>query len=192
MELVVRKHHFVLQEIFHEGGPPRNEPLRMGAAAAVIRNPFAGRYEPEIAGFMEDLKPLGKAMALRLMELLGGREKIEAYGKAAMVGTAGELEHGGLWHVPGGYAMREALGEARAIVPSAKKVTHTGGAIDVPIHHINAAYVRSHFNAFEVSIPDAPRPDELVYILAMTTGPRVHARIGGLTPEGISVLDGQR
>jgi hypothetical protein len=88
--------------------------------------------------------------------------------------------------------MRELLGNARAIVPSSKKVGAAGTRIDIPLHHVNAAYVRSHFDAMEVSMPDAPRPDEIVYILAMTDGPRVHARVGGLKASDIKGEDGQR
>ena len=100
---------------------------------------------------MEDLKPLGLEMARRLVDALGGDPKaVEGYGKGAIVGAAGELEHGALWHVPGGYAMREVLGGAKAIVPSAKKVGGPGTRLDIPITHINASYVRSHFDAIEV------------------------------------------
>ncbi|MGG6494945.1 UNVERIFIED_CONTAM: amino acid synthesis family protein, partial [Bacteroidetes bacterium 56_B9] len=106
--------------------------------------------------------------------------RIEGYGKGAIVGAAGELEHGALWHSPGGYAMRNALGVAKAIVPSAKKVGGPGTRLDVPVTHINASYVRSHFDAMEVGITDAPRADELLFALVMTTGPRIHARAGGL------------
>src|ERR1700722_6269220 len=109
-EVELRKRVLTLEEIFHEGGPPAAAPLRRGAILAVIRNPFAGRYVEEIADFMEDLKPLGLSMAKALVEALGGDPAaIEGYGKGAIVGAAGELEHGALWHVPGGYAMREIL-----------------------------------------------------------------------------------
>jgi len=104
----------------------------------------------------------------------------------------GELEHGALWHVPGGYAMREALGGALAIVPSAKKVGGIGCRMDIPITHINASYVRSHFDAMEVYVQDAPRANEIVYGLIMTTGGRTHARVGGLKAEQISANDGLR
>jgi hypothetical protein len=159
---------------------------------SVVRNPFAGRYEPEIAGFMEDLKPLGLDMARRLIAALGGREAVEGYGKGAIVGEAGEIEHGALWHVPGGYAMREVLGGARAIVPSTKKVGAAGARLDVPVTHINASYVRSHFDAMEVGINDAPRPDEMALVLVMTTGPRIHERVGGLKASEIKGEDGLR
>ena len=188
----VRKRLLVLEEIFHEGGPPRSDPHRRGAVLAVIRNPFAGRYEPEIQGFMDDLRPLGLEMAHQLAAALGGADRIEGYGKASLVGAAGELEHGALWHAPGGYAMREVLNGAKAIVPSAKKVGTLGTAIDIPLHHINAAYVRSHFTAIEVRVQDAPRSGEIVYILAMSAGPRIHARVGGLAASEIKGEDGQR
>jgi hypothetical protein len=192
-EVRIRKSLLCVEEIFHEGGPPAAEPLRRAAAITVIANPFAGRYEPDIAGFMEDLKPLGLEMARTLIRALGGDPKvIEGYGKGAIIGSAGELEHGALWHVPGGYAMREALGDAKAIVPSTKKVGGVGARLDVPITHINAAYVRSHFDAMEVGVSDGPRADEMALALVMTTGPRIHARVGGLAASEITGEDGLR
>jgi hypothetical protein len=160
---------------------------------AVIANPFAGRYVEDIAGFMEDLKPLGLDMAGRLLAALGGDPvAIEGYGKGAIIGEGGELEHAALWHVPGGYAMRELLGGTKAIVPSAKKVGGLGARLDVPITHVNASYVRSHFDAIEVGVSDAPRASEIVLALAMTTGPRVHARVGGLAAADVKGEDGLR
>ncbi|MET3578083.1 hypothetical protein ABID19_001100 [Mesorhizobium robiniae] len=191
--VVVRKFLVQVEEIFHEGGPPATRPLKRGAIVAIIANPFAGRYVEEITGFMDDLKPLGLDMARRLIDAIGdGASAIEGYGKGAIVGAAGELEHGALWHNPGGYAMRELLGNARAIVPSTKKVGGPGTRIDIPITHINASYVRSHFDAIEVGITDAPRADEMAVILAMTTGARVHARVGGLAAADIKGEDGLR
>lgn len=167
-------------------------PLRRVAALAVIHNPFAGRYEPEIAGFMDDLKPLGLDMAQRLVAALGGADQVEGYGKGAIVGAGGEIEHGALWHVPGGWSMREALGDCMAIVPSTKKVGATGARLDVPITHINASYVRSHFDAMEVGLNDAPAANEILLVLVMTSGPRVHARVGGLQADEIEGKDGLR
>ena len=167
-------------------------PRRRGAALALVQNPFAGRYVDELQTAMDDLKPLGLMLTDRLIGALGGKDGIDGYGKGAIVGTAGEIEHGALWHVPGGYAMRERLGEAKAIVSSAKKVGAFGARIDVPIGHINAAYVRSHFDAMEVGIADGPRPDEILFILVMTCGPRVHNRMGGLEAKDINLWDGQR
>ena len=192
-DVVLRKTLIAIEEIFHEGGPVAAQPLKRGAILAVVANPFAGRYEPDIAGFMDDLGPLGLAMAHRLLAALGGDPRtIEGYGKGAIVGAAGELEHGALWHVPGGYAMREILGNAKAIVPSTKKVGGPGTRLDVPVTHINASYVRSHFDAMEVGVPDAPRTDELVVVLVMTTGARIHARVGGLEAAKIKGEDGLR
>jgi hypothetical protein len=182
-----------VEEIFHEFGPPAAQPLKRGAVAAVLTNPFAGRYEPNIVPMMEALNPLGLDLTRRLIAAMGVAPKdIEGYGKGAIVGSGGELEHGALWHVPGGYAMREVLGNAKAIVPSAKKVGAPGTRLDVPITHINASYVRSHFDAMEVYVPGAPSADELVYVLAMTTGPRVHERVGGLRASEIKGVDGLR
>lgn len=192
-ELLIRKTLISVEEIFHEGGPAGPHPLKRGIALAVIRNPFAGRYVEEIQGFMEDLKPLGLRMATDLIKALGGNPKaIEGYGKGAIVGAGGEIEHGALWHVPGGYAMRETLGGAKAIVPSTKKVGGPGTRLDVPVTHINASYVRSHFDAVEVGLADAPRADEMVLALVMTTGPRIHARVGGLKASEIKGEDGLR
>lgn len=204
-----------VEDIFHEFGPAPAAPLRRGAIAAVLANPFAGRYEPHILPMMEALGPVGLDMAQRLLAALDvPAERIQGYGKGAIVGAAGELEHGALWHVPGGYAMRELLGwkgdatayaagagaatasnqpgNALAIVPSTKKVGGPGTALDVPMTHINASYVRSHFDAIEMRVPGAPRADEIVFVLAMSTGPRVHARVGGLAADAIARWDGQR
>jgi hypothetical protein len=192
-EVQLRKGLITVEEIFHEGGPVARIPLRRAAALAVIHNPFAGAYVEEIAAFMEDLKPLGLDMAKSLISAIGGGARsVEGYGKGAIVGSAGELEHGALWHVPGGYGMREVLGGAKAIVSSAKKVGGPGTRLDVPITHINASYVRSHFDAMEIGLADAPRSDEILLALVMTTGPRVHARVGGLKASEIKGEDGLR
>src|SRR6202041_2095377 len=128
----IRKQVTLVEDIFHEGGPVARSPYRRTAIIAVIKNPFAGRYVEEMVGCSDDLKPLGLDMANALIAVLGGDPKtIQGYGKGAIVGAAGEIEHGALWHVPGGYAMREALGGAKAIVPSAKKVAGVWGPPDV-------------------------------------------------------------
>lgn len=192
-EVSLRKIATVVEEIFHEGGPVSPNPPKRGAIMAVIANPFAGQYVEDLQPFMEDLKPLGLMMAQRLLAVLGGdASAIEGYGKATLVGSGGELEHGALWHAPGGYAMREVLGGAKAIVPSAKKVGGVGARIDVPITHVNAAYVRSHFDSMEVGMNDSPRAGELMVVLVMTTGPRVHSRMGGLEASQIKGEDGLR
>jgi hypothetical protein len=192
-DVTLRKQALIAEEIFHEGGPPAAMPLRRLAMVSVIANPFAGRYEPEIAPFMDALMPLGEVMARRMVATLGGDPAVvEGYGKGAIVGTGGELEHGALWHAPGGWAMRAVLGDARAIVPSTKKVGGPGTRLDVPVTHVNASYVRSHFDAMEVGLNDAPREGELALVLVMTTGPRIHARVGGLRAEDIAGEDGLR
>lgn len=191
-DLILRKTILSIEEIFHEGGPPSETPLRRAAALAIIENPFAGKYVEDIQPFMEDLKPLGLKMAQRLVDALGGAEKIEGYGKGTIVGEAGELEHGALWHAPGGYAMRELLDNSNAIVPSTKKVGGVGARLDVPITHINASYVRSHFDAMEVGANDTPRANEMVLVLVMSTGARIHNRAGGLAAADIKGEDGLR
>lgn len=188
----VRKMATIVEEIRHDGGPPPDAPRRRGAVLALVSNPFAGRYEPDLQPAMEELRPLGTEMATRLIAALGGIEGIDGYGKAALIGAAGELEHGALWHNPGGYAMRGLLGEALAIVPSAKKVGGMGARIDVPIGHKDAAYVRSHFDAMEVGFSDGPKPDEILLALVMSCGPRVQNRMGGLAADGITARDGLR
>ena len=149
----VRKYVTVVEEILHEGGPPPAVPRKRAAVAAVVENPFAGRYVEEIVSLMDDLKPLGMEMARRLVV---------------------------------------ALGDAKAIVPSAKKVGGLGTRLDVPITHINASYVRSHFDAFEIGIADAPRSHEIVFVLGLSIGPRVHNRAGGLAAKDVKGEDGLR
>jgi len=192
-EVKIRKLVTATEEIFHEGGPRTAKTLRRAAIMAVIENPYAGQFTAEITDFMEDLKPLGQSMARKLLETLGGDASVvEGYGKGAIIGAAGEVEHGALWHAPGGYVMRDVLAGSKAIVPSAKKVGGIGARLDVPITHVNASYVRSHLDAMEVGVPDAPRANELVYILVMTTGPRIHNRAAGLAASEIKGEDGLR
>ena len=210
----IRRTFTHVEDIFHEFGPPAAVPLRRAYIGAVLTNPFAGRYEPNILPMMEQLNAVGVDMAHRLLAAMDlPIERIESYGKGAIIGASGELEHGALWHVPGGYAMRELLGwsgdrvaymqgkgedqtgqpgNALAIVPSTKKVGPPGACLDLPLTHINASYVRSHFDAIEVHVPGAPLPDEIVYLLAMSTGARVHARVGGLKAADIAKWDGLR
>ena len=203
-----------VEQILHEFGPVGPVPLLRGAIGVVLTNPFAGRYEPDILPMMAALDPVGLDMAQKLLTAMDvPADRIEGYGKGAVVGAAGELEHGALWHVPGGYAMRELLGwkgdakayakgqgeektgqpgNALSIVPSTKKVGAPGTALDVPLTHVNAVYVRSHFDAIEVRLPGAPLAYEIVFILAMSTGPRIHARVAGLAASAISQWNGLR
>ena len=204
----IRRIFTQVEDIFHESGPPPARPLRRGAIGAVLTNPYAGRYVPDILPAMKALEPVGVDMARRLLAAMAvSPGDIQGYGKGAVVGEAGELEHGALWHVPGGYAMRELLGwkgdreadtktgqpgNALSIVPSTKKVGAPGTALDVPMIHINAAYVRSHFDAITVTAHDGPRPDEILFVLAMSIGGRVHSRMGGLEAWQVKGEDGLR
>lgn len=188
----LRKLSVSVEEVFHEGGPVAALPLKKAACIAVIQNPFAGRYVESIDAFMDTLKPLGLTMAQRLIDTLGGPEQVQGFGKGAIVGGNGEIEHGALWHVPGGYAMRELLGDSKAIVPSTKKVAGPGAQLDIPLTHINASYVRSHFDAVTVGLNDAPRANELLLALVMSTGARVHERVGGLKADDVVGVDGLR
>jgi len=188
----VRKLVLAVEDVWHDGGPRNAAPLRRGSVAAILHNPYAGEYVADIQPMMEALKPLGREMAQRLIAALGGPQAIEGYGKGALIGLDGELEHGALWHVPGGYGMRDLLEGSHAIVPSTTKIGAAGATIDIPIHHRVAAYVRSHFDSLEVRVADGPRADEMLLALAMTTGPRPHARVGGLRVDEISKFDGQR
>ena len=210
----IRRVVTAVEDTLHEFGPVPDRALRRGTIAIVVANPYAGRYVDDIVPMMDALTPVGLDMARRLHEAMEVPvERIEGYGKGAIVGSAGELEHGALWHVPGGYAMRELLGwkgdrvayaqgqgsttsgqpqNALAIVPATKKVGGPGTRLDVPLTHVNASYVRSHFDAIEVSVPGAPAADELVFILAMSTGARIHSRVGGLRSADIAQWNGLR
>jgi Amino acid synthesis len=193
MQICVRKIALGIEEIRHDGGQVLPLPILKGWIGAVVANPYAGRYVEDITEMMEALKPLGIECSHRLVTALGDDPGlIESYGKGAIVGAAGEIEHSALWHVPGGYAMREVLGAALAIVPSAVKMGALGAQIDLPLHHKDACYVRSHFDAMTAFIADAPRANEIAFFLSMATGGRPHARVGGLQASEISKRDGLR
>lgn len=188
----VRKRALTVETVFHEFGPTDGPPLKIAVGAVVVANPYAGRYEQDLTPFMAALRPLAVDMATEMANALGGVESVEAYGKGAIVGVNGELEHGALWHEAGGWAMRSVLNEPKAIVPASKAVGSAGFRLLIPMHYIHAAYVRSHFNVADAGIQDAPRPNEIVFALAMADGGRIHARLGGLAKQDVSVHDGQR
>ena len=166
------------EEIHHDFGPPPAQPARKGAVLAVVTNPYVGRYVEDLSPAMDELQALGERLGTILIDHLGGDASAsEGYGKGAIVGSAGEIEHGAMWHIPGGGGMRAAIGGGTSIVPSRKKVGGVGARIDIPLTHIAWSYVGSHYDAIEVGVPDGPRPDELVLILAMATTSRVHARL---------------
>jgi hypothetical protein len=198
-ELVkVRKYVATVEETLHDGGPVLQRPVTKAVVGGVIANPYAGRHVADIQPMMKALEPLAVDLTERVMKILGAKgSELEAYGKGAIVGLAGELEHAALWHQPSGFGIRHAIhlakgGGAKSIVPSTVKVASAGTRIDIPLHHVTAAYVRSHFDAIEFCVPDGPKPDEIVFIVAASIGGRPHARVGGLTPDGIKVGDGQR
>ena len=179
----VRKKTLFIESIRHEGGPAVDPPLRVGVCAAVIRNPYAGRYVENLMPFMDLLQPLGIELARDLLAALGGdASAIQAYGKAAIVGSNGEIEHAALWHVPGGAGLRQVLG-TKGFVPSAKMLGGPGTRLMIPLLYVNHTWVRSHYGIAEFTIHDAPRPNEIAVAVAMSTGGRIHARIGGMTVE---------
>lgn len=188
----IRKQALLVETIHHEGGPVAEMPLKMAAALAVVDNPYAGLYQQDLMPFMAALRSLGRELAEELVDTLGGVGRIEVYSKAAIVGIGGEMEHGAVWHEAGGWAMREVLGQPKAMVPANKAVACAGYRIMVPVHYIHAAYVRSHFNSMEVGMQDAPRPNEILFALVMGTGGRVHSRLDGLLKEDVIGEDGLR
>lgn len=189
----LRKYVATVEETHHDGGPVLVHAVTKAVVGGVIANPYAGRHVADIQPMMKALEPLAVDLTERVMKLLGARgSDLEAYGKGVIVGLAGELEHAALWHQPSGFGIRHAMGGAKSIVPSTVKVAAAGTRIDIPLHHVTAAYVRSHFDAIEFCVPDGPRPDEIVFIVAAAIGGRPHARVGGLTVDGIKLGDGQR
>lgn len=191
MEYRVRKWVGYVEEISHDGGHPANETLIKAVAAAVIENPFAGRYENDLTALTEPSAEFGAVLAERAKLLLGGRPA-ESYGKGGIAGVDGEQEHVvACVTTPYGDAMREALGGGAAWVSSATKVGSAGETLDVPLAYKDALYVRSHYDTVSFRIADAPRPDELVVAVALATGGRVHHRVGGLRKEE-AVGDGIR
>lgn len=189
----VRKYVATIEETHHDGGPTLVRPVIKAVVGGVIANPYAGRYVEDIQPMMKALEPLAVDLTERVMRIMGAKgSDLEAYGKGAIVGLAGELEHAALWHQPSGFGIRHAMGGAKSIVPSTVKVAAAGARIDIPLHHVAAAYVRSHFDTIEFCVPDGPKPDEIVFIVAASIGGRPHARVGGLTPAEIKVGDGQR
>ncbi|SVA72467.1 uncharacterized protein METZ01_LOCUS125321 [marine metagenome] len=189
----IRKIVVTVESVRHDGGPPVESPLHAGAIFAVVKNPYAGRFEPDLMPMMAELKPLGKELAKKLITALGVEASaVESYGKGAIVGSEGELEHGALWHEAGGWGMREVLGGTKAIVPSSKMIGAIGARLMIPLGHVRAAYVRSHMSSIEVGAHDSPRANEILYALAMATGARIHARIGGLAAADVVGEDGLR
>lgn len=190
----VRKYITIVEETAMEGGKRVDPPTRKAAAIAVIKNPFAGKYVENLNELVEIGEELGGILTKRAVEALRiPSHQAESYGKAAIVGVDGELEHAAaILHPKLGTPMREAVGGGKAIIPSAKKMGGPGTEIDVPLHYKDAAFVRSHFDAMSIRVPDAPRQDEIAVVVVVTDSGRPHARIGGLKKEEAKKEDGLR
>ena len=190
----IRKMVTVVEETREEMGKKVEPSHRKAAAIAVIKNPFAGVYQEDLSDLMEIGEQLGGMLGELAVKALGiPKEKAESYGKGAIVGLKGELEHAAaILHPKLGKPFREALGGGKAIIPSAKKMGGAGTTLDVPLHFKDAAFVRSHFDAMEVRIPDAPRDDEILVALVVTDSGRPLARVGGLKKEEAKCEDGLR
>jgi hypothetical protein len=187
----IRKIVTIIEEIFADGEKETERPLRKVAVLGVMKNPYAGVYQEDLTLLIDLGEEIGKILANKAVTALG--KEVESYGKAAIVGEKGELEHAAaLLHPKLGTPLREAVGGGKAIIPSAKKIGGMGVTIDIPLHYKDAAFVRSHFDAMTVCIPDAPKSDEIVVGIAITDGGRPHPRVGGLTKEEAKKEDGLR
>jgi hypothetical protein len=190
----IRKYVDIVEEVRMENGRPVNPPTKKAAAVAVIQNPFAGSYEEDLEPLTDIGDRLGEELALRASKALDIEpDKVESFGKGAIIGPAGELEHAAaVLHPKLGHAVRRIVGGGKTMMPSAKKVGPAGTELDVPVHCKEAALVRSHFDAMAVRVQDAPRDDEIMVIVVMTDAGRPLSRVGGLKKEEISVRDGLR
>jgi hypothetical protein len=190
----VRKIDIVVEETHADGSVRLETPTRKAAAAAVFTNPFAGKHQEDLSLLIQWSEELGELLTRKAVAALGIEpDKVHSYGKGAVVGTNGELEHcAAIMHPALGKPMRANVGGGKALIPSAKKAGYPGVAIDVPLGHKDAAFVRSHFDAMEVRMPDAPRGDELVLIVAVTDSGRPAARVGGLKVAEVKGEDGLR
>ena len=188
----VRKYVTIVEETVIEGEKKVDPPTRKAAAIAVIKNPFAGKYVEKLESLIDIGEALGGILGKKAVEALKiAPEKAESYGKAAIVGVDGELEHAAaILHPKLGTPLRDAVGGGRAIIPSAKKMGGPGTEIDIPLHYKDAAFVRSHFDAMSVRVQDAPRSDEIVVAIVVTDSGRPHPRIGGLKKEEAKKEDG--
>ncbi|MBK8175502.1 MAG: amino acid synthesis family protein [Rhodospirillales bacterium] len=190
----IRKLVVIVEETRREMGSTIVPPARKAAAIAVIENPCAGRYVEDLEPLMVIGEELGGLLGERAVAALGVEPaRIESYGKAAIVGEHGELEHAAaILHPRLGGPLRRAVERGAALVPSAKKTGGIGTPIDVPLGHKDAAFVRSHFDAMEVRVADAPRADEILVAVVVTDSGRPLPRIGGLSKEQITGKDGLR
>jgi len=190
----IRKIVVVVDETLTEMGRAVSPPVRRAAAMAVIANPFAGKYVEDLAPLMDMGEELGRILSEKAVAALGVEgANAEGYGKAALVGENGEMEHAAaLLHPKMGTPVRKTLSKGAALIPSSKKRGAPGSELDIPLGHKDAAYVRSHFDGMQVSITDAPRANEIVVAVAVTTGGRPLPRVGGLKASDIKGEDGLR
>ncbi|WP_440710735.1 amino acid synthesis family protein [Herbiconiux sp. YIM B11900] len=181
----VRAWHSFVQETVHELGPAPEQPLIKAAVAVVFENPFAGQWVDDLSPLTDASESLGTELGRRAVALLGGRP-VESYGKGGLAGVNGEQEHiVACVTTVFGNALRAAVGGGEAWISSATKVAPAGAQIDIPLAYKDEVYVRSHYDAITLTLPDAPRPDEIVIIAAVATGGRVNARVGGITVDEV-------
>ena len=194
MKSQIRKIIVQVDEVLQEAGQAVNPPTRRALAMAVIANPYAGKYSDNLDILMDIGEELGGLLGERCVKALGIKpEEAQSYGKAAIVGEAGELEHAAaILHPKLGAPLRKAVSKGAALVPSAKKQGTLGTAIDVPLGHKDAAFVRSHFDAMEARVSDAPRANEIVVAVVVTDSGRPLPRTGGLQVQEIVGQDGLR
>ena len=194
MKSQIRKIIVQVDEVLQEGGQAVKPPTRRALAMAVIANPYAGKFSENLDQLIDIGEELGGLLGERCVKALGIQpEDAHSIGKAAIVGEAGELEHAAaILHPKLGAPLRKAVSKGAALVPSAKKQGTLGTAIDVPLGHKDAAFVRSHFDAMEARVNDAPRANEIVVAVVVTDSGRPHPRIGGLQLHEIIGTDGLR
>jgi hypothetical protein len=194
MSADIRKIVTILEETLVEGEKPVSPPTRRAAAIAVIRNPHAGKYVEKLDDLIAAGEELGRLLGERAVAALGiPGDRVESYGKAALVGADGELEHAAaILHPKLGAPLRKVLGKGAALIPSSKKRGAPGAPLDIPLGHKDAAFVRSHFDGMEVHISDAPRANEIMVAIAVTDSGRPHPRVGGLQVSEIKGDDGLR
>ena len=194
MSAEIRKIAVFIEETCSDMGQAVSPPTRKAAAVAVIRNPFAGRYQADLTELMDIGAELGGLLGRKCVDALGiSAAEAESYGKAALVGENGELEHAAaILHPSLGKPLRDAVEKGAALVPSSKAIGTLGAVLDIPLGHKDAAYVRSHFDGMRVMLNDAPRADEIIVAVAVTDSGRPLARVGGLKADEVEGKDGLR
>lgn len=194
MSASIRKIVTIVDETHQELGTAISPPIKRAAAIAIIANPFANHFQSDLTELIDIGEELGDLLGRYALTALGiSGEAVEGYGKAALVGENGELEHAAaILHPKLGSPLRALIGKAPALIPSSKKRGTLGSTLDIPLGHKAAAYVRSHFDGMEVRVNDAPRADEIMVAVALTSGGRPIPRVGGLKVEDIKGEDGLR